>query len=128
MQDLTGFPDPQSRGRLVENDHLRAEPGRAGHRDRLALPARQGLHLLRHVLDRGDAQRLEVLPGVVPHAAGIQRSQDRAEQALATGLAAEVEIAGDVESRRHRKVLEDRLDTRPPGIERTLEVDPDPVD
>src|SRR6266700_1923078 len=59
---------------------------------------------------------------------GVQRAQDRAQQALAPGLAAEIEIAGDIEGGRHGEVLEDRLDAGLPGIERGLELDPDPVE
>src|SRR6266851_4161647 len=94
---LAGLADAERGGWLVEDDHLRAEGGRACHRDRLALPAGQGFHLLGDVLDRADAQVMELLLGRCPHAPGVELAEDRPERALVPYLPAEVEVARDIQ-------------------------------
>src|ERR1700724_1815498 len=115
-QHLAGLADAQRGGRLVQDDDLRAERGRAGDRDGLALTAGQGFHLLGYVLDRPDPELPELLFGRCPHAAGIELAEDRPERPLLADLPAEVEVAGNVQGRGDREGLEHGLDTGLPGI------------
>src|SRR6266480_1433050 len=87
-EHLAGLADAQRGGRLVQDDDLGTERGRARDRDGLALPAGQSLHLLGDVLDRADPQVLELLPGLGPHAAGVELAEDRAQRALVPDLPA----------------------------------------
>ena len=126
-EHLAGFADAQRRGGLVQDDDPGAERGRAGDRDGLALPAGQGLHLLGDVLDRADPEVLELLPGLGPHAAGVEHAEDPAQRALVPDLAAEVEVAGDIQGGGDREGLVHGLDPGLPGIGGALELDPGPV-
>src|SRR5699024_4685990 len=87
-------------GRLVEDGHLAAERSGAGHRDDLALTSRERLDRLVDVLQRADAEALDVLLGMSAHRLGVQHPQHRAGESRSPDLTGEVEVAGDVEGRR----------------------------
>src|SRR6266516_1987406 len=126
-QHLAGLADAQGGGRLVQDDDLGAERGRARDRDGLALAAGQGLHLLGDVLDGADPEVFELIPGLGPHAAGVELAEDLAQRALVPDLPAEVEVAGDVQGGGDRAGLVHGLDAGQPGIDRALEHDLGPV-
>jgi hypothetical protein len=81
------------------------------------LSAGEGLDGLGHVLQRADAQLGHGRAGVAAHPVLVDHPQDGAQDPGPAPLAAQVEIAGDVEGRRHREGLVDGLDA---GVQRVL--------
>src|SRR5215207_1881895 len=125
---MRGFLDAQRRGRLVEDDHLAAERRRASDGHALALTAGQRLHLLRDVLDRHDPELGHLLLRLGAHLAAVQLAEDRAHDAGRPRLAAEIQVVGDVQRRRHRQRLIDGLDAVSASVDRRAHVDRLPVE
>ena len=118
-----GLADAERCGRLVEDHDLRAERGRPGDGHGLALAAGQGLDGLGHGLQRRDAERLDLFlgPPRMPFLSSMRNTEPRKPgQPL---LAAEVEVARDVERGGDGEVLVDRLDAGLAGVLRVLELD-----
>ena len=99
LEHLVRLANAERGGRLVEHDDLRAERRGACHGDGLALAARQVLDGHRDVLQRRDAERLELVPRLLAHALLVDDAEDRTEDALLASLPTEEQVRGDVERR-----------------------------
>ena len=67
-------------------------------------------------------RRLHLLVGLLPLALVVEHAQDAAQRTRAPLLATEEQVGRDVQRRRHREVLVDRLDARLARVVRGLEV------
>ncbi len=121
VEHLLGLPDPERRGRLVENDHPTAERHRPRDGHGLTLPAGKGLHHLRDVLDGSDPQGADLFLGLSPHRAVVEHPQHASQRATTAHLAAEEEIGRDVEFGREGQVLVHRFDPGRTGVLRAAE-------
>src|SRR3954447_18930734 len=122
-QHLPGLPDAEGGRRLVENDHLAAERGGAGHGDDLALTSGQCLDGLVDVVQRPDAELVDELLGLPLHTGCVEHPEDGAEDARPALFASEEEIAGDVQRRSYGQGLVDGLDPRLSRLLRAAEGD-----
>jgi hypothetical protein len=94
------------------------------HRDRLALPAGERLDGLGHVLQRADAEGRHLVLGPLAHPAAVEHPEHRPHDAGLAHLAAEEEVARDVERGRDRQGLVDRLDAGGARLDGAAERDP----
>ena len=92
--------------------HLAAERGRAGHRDTLALAARERLDGLADVLDGQQPEVGEQPLGVAAACPGVEHPEHRPEDARPAPFAAEEHVGGDVQRGAHREALVHGLDAR----------------
>ena len=122
LQHPVALLDAQRGGGLVEDDDLAAERRRPRHRDGLALPTGQALHGLPDVLQRAYAQLAHVPGGLGLHVLLVEHPEHGAEDAGLAFLAAEEQVVGDVQARRHGQRLVHGLDARLAGVHRALEV------
>src|SRR5271170_1886831 len=114
--------DAKRRRRLVHDDHPLGESRGARHRNALALTARQGLDRLIDILDRHQAEVVELLPREFLHGRAVKRAKITAEQTAEPDLPAEEHVVGNRKRRGQREVLIDGLDARLAGIDRRLEI------
>ena len=98
-------------GRLVEDDHLASERSCPRHGDSLSLAARKCLDGLAGALRGPYAEDLQVLDSLGTNALCVQHAEDISENPCFPDLTTEIEIAGDVESRRQCERLEHGLDS-----------------
>src|SRR4051794_24358428 len=123
LEHMGGLLDAERRGRLVEDDDLRAERRRAGHRHALALAAGERLDLLVDVLNGHDPELGHLLLGLGAHLGAVELAEDAAEHAGGARLAAEEQVVGDVEGRADGEGLVDGLDPVATGVDRRLHLD-----
>ena len=61
---------------------------------------------------------------IAPHSALVEQAQPEAERSSPAGLAAEEDVGGDVQRRRDREILVDRLDPGSSGLAWRVETHP----
>src|SRR6185437_12665115 len=114
--------DAERRRRLVHDDDALGEGRRARHRHALALAAGQRLDRLVDVLNRHQAEIVELLASELRHPRPVGGPEPLPHDTRRPRLAAEEHVVGDGQSRRQRKRLVDRLDARLASLDRRVEM------
>ena len=116
VEHLPGLRDAERRRRLVEDDELGIPHHRLGHRDRLALAARERGDRLADRAQRGHAAAGSVL-------AAARSMSSSSSRPLLQPLAPEEHVLDDVEIVAQREVLVDDLDAEAGRIARAADAD-----
>ncbi len=122
LENLAGLPHAQCRGRLVHDDELACERGGPGHGHTLALTTGKLLDRVRH-RPQTNLEFAHLLRGLTLHRRFVEHPQHAAKRSATAYLTTEEHVTGDIQRRRHGKILVDSLDPVRAGISRAVKTD-----